>query len=140
MEVVLDSSVALAWALPDETSIRADRLLSEASRKGVFWVPALWWYEVANALTVARRRRRIAEADRARIVELYGMLPIQTDSELDVNTMWRFHTLAEEYTLSAYDAAYLELALRRGLRVVTFDQRLISAARKTGVRVVHLKG
>ncbi|MGH2396769.1 MAG: type II toxin-antitoxin system VapC family toxin [bacterium] len=137
MEVVLDSSVALAWALPDETSRRADRLLAEASGKSVFWVPALWWYEVANALTMAKRRGRLAEADRARTIGLYGMLPIQADSTLDVNAIWRFHTLAEDYALSAYDAAYLELALRRGLRIVTFDKRLISAARKTGVRVVR---
>jgi predicted nucleic acid-binding protein len=50
MEIVLDSSVALAWVLPDETSSRADRLLAKASRESVFWVPALWWYEVANVL------------------------------------------------------------------------------------------
>lgn len=140
MDVVLDSSVALAWALPDETSDRADRLLARASSSNVFWVPALWWYEVANALTVARRRRRLAEADRARIVELYGMLTIRTDGELDANAMWRFHTLAEEYGLSAYDAAYLELALRRGLRLATFDQQMISAARKAGVRIARPKG
>lgn len=140
MEIVLDSSVALAWALPDEASSRADRLLAGAGRGSVFWVPALWWYEVANALTVAQRRQRLAEADRVRIIELYGMLPIQTDSALDVNTMWRLNALAEEYALSAYDAAYLELAQRRGLRMATFDQRLIRAARRTGIRVINLKG
>jgi predicted nucleic acid-binding protein len=137
MDVVLDSSVALAWALPEETSDRADRLLARASNGSIFWVPALWWYEVANALTVARRRRRLAEADRARIVELYGMLTIRTDGELDANAMWRFHALAEEYGLSAYDAAYLELALRRGLRLATFNQRMISAARKAGIRIAR---
>jgi predicted nucleic acid-binding protein len=51
--------------------------------------------------------------------------------------MWRFHTLAEEYGLSAYDAAYLELALRRGLRLATFDQQMISAARKAGIRIAR---
>ncbi len=140
MEVVLDSSVALAWALPDEASSRADRFLGSASRESVFWVPALWWYEVANALLVAQRRRRLSEAGRVRVVELYGLLPIQTDSALDMNTMWRFHVLAGEYELSAYDAAYLELAQRRGLRIVTFDQRLMRAARRAGVKLVQLKG
>jgi predicted nucleic acid-binding protein len=140
MEIVLDSYVALAWALPDEASSRADRLLAGARRGSVFWVPALWWYEVADALTVAQRRGRLAEADRVRIIELYGMLPIQTDSAPDVNTVWRLNALAEEHALSAYDAAYLELAQRRGLRMATLDQRLIRAARRTGVRIAHLKG
>lgn len=139
MEVVLDSSVALAWALPDEMSPRADRFLARASRDSVFWVPALWWYEVASALTVAQRRERLTEVDRARVIELYGMLPIQTDSLLDVNTMRRLHALAGDYTLSAYDAAYLELAQRRGLRLMTFDRRLIGAARRAGVRAVPLR-
>jgi predicted nucleic acid-binding protein len=74
MECVLDSSVALAWVLPDETSSRADRLLDAASPRSVFWVPALWWYEVADALTMAQRRKRLREADRVRAAELYGLL------------------------------------------------------------------
>ncbi len=135
MDWVLDCSLALAWALPDETSKRADRFLSEVSRKSVLWVPALWWYEMANALTMAQRRQRLAEADQVRLVELYGMLPIQTDIHLTSDVMWRFHALAQAYGLSAYDAAYLELAQRRGLGLATLDQRLIKAARKAGVRV-----
>ncbi len=84
MDWVLDCSLALAWALPDETSKRADRFLTHVSRTSRFWVPAVWWYEVANTLTTAQRRHRVMEADRRRVVELYGMLPIQTDAELDV--------------------------------------------------------
>lgn len=127
MDWVLDSSVALAWVLPDETSSRADRLLQAASPKSVF---------VANALTMAQRRRRLVDADRAHVAELYGLLPIQTDTLLNVNALWRFHALAEEYGLSAYDAAYLELTQRRGLGLATFDRRLIMAARRAGVKIV----
>ncbi len=136
MDVVLDSSVALAWALPDEGSTRAERLLVRASRRDVFWVPALWWYEIANALTMAERRRRLPEADRLRLIELFGMLPLQTDTFLDSDIAWRLHVLAREYTLSAYDAAYLELAQRRGLALATLDRRLSRAARLAGVRVM----
>lgn len=135
MDWVLDSSLALAWALPDETSKRADQLLAQVSGKSVFWVPALWWYEISNALTMARRRRRLAEADRRRAAELYGMLPIETDADLGSDVMWRLHAMAEEYDLSAYDAAYLELARRRGLGLATLDRVLMKAARKAGVRV-----
>lgn len=140
MEIVLDSSVALAWVLPDEHSPQADRLLARAPREIVFWVPALWWYEVANALVVAQRRKRLTGSDGARAIELYGTLPVQTDSALDVHALWRFHLPAEDLDLSAYDAAYLELAQRRGLRFATFDKRLVTAARRAGVRTVALKG
>src|SRR5574337_126137 len=137
MECVLDCSLALAWALPDEASRRADRLLARASPRDVFWVPALWWYEIANALTMAHRRERLKEADGRRIIQLYGMLPIQTDTFLNPDTVWRFHSLAQEYALSAYDAAYLELAVRRGLGLATLDRRLSTAARRAGIDTVQ---
>lgn len=137
MDWVLDSSLALAWALPDETSRPADRFLAHASRTSRFWVPALWWYEVANALTMAQRRQRLGEPDGRRVMELYGTLPIHTDSELDPDAVWRFHVLAREYELSAYDAAYLDLAQRRGLALATLDRPLVSAARRAGIRVAR---
>ena len=138
MDWVLDASMTLAWALPDETSRRADRFLAQASRNYMFWVPALWWYEVANALTMAERHHRLTEADRIRLIELYSMLPIQTDAILNPDAVRQFHILAKEYTLSAYDAAYLELAQRRGLGLATLDQRLITAARRAGVSAIRL--
>lgn len=137
MDSVLDCSMALAWGLPDETSRRADRFFAQLTPETVLWVPALWWYEVANAVTVAQRRHRLSEADAMRLIELYGMLPIRTDVHLNPDAVWRFARLAEEFTLSAYDAAYLELAERRGLALATLDRRLITAAEAAGVAIVH---
>jgi predicted nucleic acid-binding protein len=94
---------------------------------------------VANALIEGRASKEISENDRMRLIELYRMLPIQTDTVLDSDAMYRFQTLAMEYELSAYDAAYLELAQRRGLGLATLDQRLHSAARKAGVKVAFRK-
>jgi len=133
MEWVIDSSIALAWALPDETSKEAERFLSRLSIRSILWVPALWWYEMANALLMAQRRKRLTEAGRIRLMELYRKLPIRTDMMLDSDIMWHFHTLAMEYNLSAYDAAYLELAQRRGLGLATVDQHLHAAAQKAGI-------
>jgi predicted nucleic acid-binding protein len=136
MDWVIDSSIALAWALPDETSKEAERFLSRILVGNIFWVPALWWYEMSNALLMAQRRKRLTEADRIRLIELYRKLPIQTDMTLDSDIMGRFHTLAIEYNLSAYDTAYLELAQRRGLGLATVDRQLRSAAQKAGVKIV----
>jgi len=136
MDWVIDSSIALAWALPDETSKGAERFLSQILVGNIFWVPALWWYEMANALLMAQRRKRLTEAERIRLIELYRKLPVQTDMTLDPDIISRFHTLAIEYNLSAYDTAYLELAQRRGLGLATVDRQLRSAAQKAGVKVV----
>jgi predicted nucleic acid-binding protein len=138
MDWVLDCSLAVAWALPDETSKRAERFLADLGQENLLWVPALWWYEVSNALTMAQRRRRLTESDAMRLIELYSSLPIQTDAHLGSDAVRRFHTLAKEHSLSAYDAAYLELAQRKGVGLATLDKRLINAARKAGVQVPRL--
>jgi predicted nucleic acid-binding protein len=138
MHWVLDCSLALAWALPDESSKRAERFLAEVTAETFLWVPALWWYEMANALTMAQRRRRLPESDGVRVIELYASLPIQTDLHLNADMAWRFHSLAKEYGLSAYDAAYLELAQRKGFGLATLDRNLITVARKAGVTTPHL--
>ena len=135
MDWVLDSSIALALALPDETSEQANHFFRQITSKNILWVPALWWYEIANALIGAQRRKRLTERDRMRLTELYRMLPVRTDTVLDSDAMYRFHALAIQHELSAYDAAYLELAQRRALGLATLDRRLRSAALRAGVKV-----
>lgn len=87
---------------------------------------------------MAQRRGRLSDLDGRRITELFGMLPIQTDVVLMPDNVWRLHNLAREHGLSAYDAAYLELAQRRGFELATLDAKLARAARKMGIRVVRL--
>ena len=136
MEGVLDCSVALAWALPDEASARAEKFLAHLPPQSILWVPALWWYEISNALTMAQRRHRLAESESRRIVDLYSTLPIKTDAELSVDVVRRIQAVARDYTLSAYDAAYLELARRRSVGLATLDRRLATASRKAGVKIL----
>lgn len=135
MEWVLDCSVALAWALPDESSAKADDFLESLEPDDKLWVPALWWYELSNALVAAQRRQRLTEAERLQLTELYELLPIHTDSHLNPDAAWRLQAIAKAEGLSAYDAAYLELAQRKGIGLATLDKRLGAAARKTGVHV-----
>jgi predicted nucleic acid-binding protein len=70
------------------------------------------------------------------MVALYGSLPIQTDTHFHLEAISRFQELALAYSLTAYDAAYLELALRKGLAIATFDQRLKQAAQKAGLSTI----
>ncbi|MBI4208482.1 MAG: type II toxin-antitoxin system VapC family toxin [Deltaproteobacteria bacterium] len=134
MDWVLDASIALAWSLPDENSDCSDRFFEEV-QDGVLWVPALWWYEISNGLTVAQSRKRLAQADISRFIELYAAVPICTDVDLEPDLVWHFSMLAKDYSISAYDAAYLELALRKGIGLATVDRKLATAARRAGVKV-----
>lgn len=133
MEAVVDSSLALAWGLPDESSERADRLLGRLTARDTLWVPALWWYEIANALLMAERRRRIKEADRLALIQLYERLPIHTDLHLTAHTLGQIQALAHAHRLSAYDAAYLELASRKSIALATLDHRLLKALQEMGL-------
>jgi len=137
MDWVLDASIALAWALPDEASDQADRFLSRVTAKDVLWVPSLWWYEVANALVVAERRKRLTEADGIHLIDLYRALPIKTDMVSGTAVIEQLRTLARQYNLTAYDVAYLELALRKGLGLATADLNLQSASKKAGVKILR---
>lgn len=137
MDFVIDSSAAMAWALPDEHSPHAEKILSRITAESSLWIPALWWYEVANVVAMARRRKRLNEAQGARILELLSLFPLQVDAPPGPASASRLTQLAQEHSLSAYDAAYLELAERRGLALATFDHDLIRAARKAGVQLVE---
>ena len=137
MELVLDCSLALAWTVPDEGSKAAEHLLSRIGKESKLWIPALWWYELSNALTVAQRRGRLNDSDTLRLIELYRRLPLFTDTLLGAEAVFRFRALAQRYNLSAYDASYLELAQRRGIALATLDGALKKAANKAGVRVIR---
>ncbi|MDJ0766130.1 MAG: type II toxin-antitoxin system VapC family toxin [Myxococcota bacterium] len=139
-EWVLDCSVALAFGLPDEHSLRADSFWPEIERGAPIWVTSLWWYEITNALAVARRRQRLTGADASRLLSLFCQLPVKTDAILGAETFERIAALAWDCDLSAYDAAYLELACRRGLGLATLDQRLERAAGDLGIRVWSNRG
>ena len=127
MTFVLDASVTLAGVMPDETSELADRLLTQL-RNGSAVVPCVWPLEVANALAIAERRDRIFHEQSDDIVELLLELPIEvavSSPELELAALLEF---ARQFGLSAYDASYLELAVRLNLPLATLDRRLRAAA------------
>lgn len=132
--LVIDASVALAWCFKDEATAATDGLVLRAHREGAI-VPAHWLLEVLNALLVAERRGRIRRDDVAAHVETIVDLGVDVDIETDRRAVAETLVLARTEKLSVYDAAYLELALRRGLPLATLDRDLAKAARKAGVRV-----
>lgn len=130
---VLDCSVAMAWCFEDECDSFADAAL-EALVESEAWVPSIWPLEVANVLLVAERRGRLAPADSARFLELLGGLPIVVDASGPRAVHGPVLELGRRTGLSAYDASYLELAMRLGAPLATRDDRLRAAAAANGVR------
>jgi predicted nucleic acid-binding protein len=135
MSAVIDSSVALSWCFEDEASSESDALFERVRYDGAI-VPALWHLELGNVLLQAEKRGRISAGDVALRLELIGELPISVDRETTSRAWREILTLARAERLTTYDATYLELALRRGLPLLTKDRDLASAARRLGVAVL----
>jgi predicted nucleic acid-binding protein len=135
VNLVLDSSATLAWIYSEETTEPIRRIFDAVAEEGAV-VPALWRLEVANSLTVAVRRGRIdADFRRAALADL-ELLAITTDQHTESHAWNEALRLADRFQLTLYDAAYLELAGRRGLPLATLDYDLRSAAAAFGLRVL----
>jgi len=135
MPLVVDASVALAWALPDESSAYADAVLAVVEQEGLR-VPDLWAREIANGLVVAYRRRRITPADEEAFLKALSHLRIEVEEASVALTVIRDGAAAAmRYGLTAYDAAYVGLASREGLSLATLDKAMRNAAEEFGVVV-----
>jgi predicted nucleic acid-binding protein len=130
---VIDASVALAWCFPDEVSDYADAVLVALNELDAV-VPAIWAVEVANALLVGERRKRIRESEILRFGELLKGLTIFEDSPSIPDVLSGILPLARAYNLSAYDAAYVDVALRHNAPIATLDNDLRKAASDKGIK------
>jgi predicted nucleic acid-binding protein len=132
---VVDASVTLAWCFADEGSELADRVLDQFERDEAV-APAIWPLEVANGLRTAERLGRLDLADLAHVRELLTALPVQVEVVPLDTALGEVAEVARQLDLTAYDAAYLALAARRGLALATVDERLRRACERAGVKLV----
>ncbi|MCL5102673.1 MAG: type II toxin-antitoxin system VapC family toxin [Armatimonadetes bacterium] len=129
---VLDCSVAMSWCFEDEGDSYARFVQDEIGSRGVI-VPSIWCMELINALVVGERRGRLAPAESAEFLSMIRKLPIEAEAVPPKQTLDDILSLARSHNLSAYDAAYLQLAMRSHLPIATLDVRLADAARQIGV-------
>ena len=132
MSFVVDASVVAAWGLADESSDAADHLFVRAQNEGAL-IPNLLWYEVRNILLMAERRERILPRDADEFLSRFDKLPLTETRPAASRELMR---LARSHTLTAYDAAYLELALREHVSLATFDRKLAAAAVAEGLPLI----
>lgn len=137
MRLILDASAALAWFVQrsdlDEAAT-AEAILSAIELDEAV-VPALWFPEVLNGLLVAEGRQRTDSRKTAHFLSELTALPIVDDSIRPRAVQDDVLALGRKFGLTAYDATYLELALRTCCALATFDAQLAAAARAAGVRV-----
>jgi predicted nucleic acid-binding protein len=132
MSFVIDSSATLAWVYGEETTAAISEVLARLTERGA-WVPSLWRLEVANVLEMNVRRGRHDATFRDDALADLTVLPIHLDEETDRHAWAGTARLAGRHRLTLYDAAYLELAQRRGLPLATLDEDLRRAATGEGL-------
>jgi predicted nucleic acid-binding protein len=133
-QAVADASFCGAWILEDESSEKAEHLLSLIVRGKVeLVVPALWHYEMNNLLRSAHKRRRLSEEDAREAIETLNQVPLTIEDLPEGPARKRILHLAFQFDISSYDAAYLELADRHKIPLHTADTKLNSAAKQLGL-------
>jgi predicted nucleic acid-binding protein len=131
MAIVVDASIAVAWAFDDERPSAVHALSHVQADGGI--APGLWWYEIRNSLLMNERRGRITEAVTAAFLHFLSRLPITIDHVPDESSIL---AIARTYRLTVYDAAYLELAQRESASVATLDSAMARVARALKIPLI----
>lgn len=132
---ILDASVAVAWCIDDEASAQTDALLVRAGDGGIV-VPPHWHLEVSNVLLMAEKRGRLQSGAAEIRLQTFTKIQIEVDDEMAAQAWTRVREIAQRQNLTAYNAAYLELAARTILPLATLDRALADAARRVGVALL----
>ncbi len=133
--LVIDSSVAMAWCFQDEATPATMRLLERMEDEAAA-VPGWWYLEITNVLALAERKKRITPAQVAEFIVLIESFDLESDDQAPKRAFAHLLPLCRSHRLTSYDAAYLDLALRRRLPLASLDDDLRAAARTLGIRVL----
>ena len=136
MSFVLDNSVTMRWFFGDgkpQELAYAGKVL-DAMQDAKARVPMTWGLEVANVIAKAEEKALVTEARSGAFLEMLEDVDIEVDAATFAHALSDTLQLARRYKLSAYDASYLELALRLGIPLATLDEDLQKAAKKAGVK------
>lgn len=135
MPFVLDASVTMSWCFADEITPYSNSVL-QSLRETHAEVPPLWFYEIVNVLAVSERKGRVNPALSDEFMRTLTELDIRVEQSTPQDSHIDLLQLARRYGLTAYDAAYLELAKRRNLPLATFDKNLATAARQENIELL----
>lgn len=132
---VVDASVAMTWLFEDETTPATTNLLRRLETEAVL-VPALWYLEITNAMTVAERHGRVNAEQIDDFTSVLAGVQIEVETDTHHRAFTEILPISRKYGLSSYDATYVELAVRRKLPLASLDEPLRKAATKLGVKLL----
>lgn len=132
--MVVDASIGLSWVHPAQADAEASAVLGEIASGAKVVVPSLWFTEMANALLVLERRKKLTSDERRKALARLGGLNFSIADDDPRLAFGAVSDLAAQHNLSAYDATYLELALRKQIKLATRDDNLKTAAHRIGVK------
>ncbi len=136
---VLDNTVTMAWCFVEEATAFTETLLGRlANLSDRALVPSLWLYEVVNVTALATRKGRITEEKAGVFLESLADLPIDIEPPTRETMFVSVRSLVGRHKLTAYDASYLELAIRHKLPIATLDRALVKAAGDAGAGLVRV--
>lgn len=133
--LVIDCSITMAWLFEDEKTAKTEQVLNDIVDDIIAIVPPIWLLEVTNTLLVGQRRGRLTAAQVNHFWKMLQALSIQLDHYVSYEQTESIHNLAKTYKLSAYDAAYLHVALKNHSPLATLDKKLIAAAQACGAEI-----
>ncbi|HEX4784703.1 MAG TPA: type II toxin-antitoxin system VapC family toxin [Candidatus Sulfotelmatobacter sp.] len=135
-QFVLDASVVLTWCFPDENSAVAQKIALRFEQGDSAIAPSFWPHEVLNALLVGEKRKRISDSLIRTFLADLVKLPVGIMHTPPNAVFGRIQSLSRQHRLTAYDAAYLDLAHESGFSLATLDQELVRASREAGIRLL----
>jgi predicted nucleic acid-binding protein len=132
---VLDCSVAVSWAFPEECTPGCTAVLERLETEQTV-VPSLWFLEIANVLAISERKKRLTPGKSSEFIAMLRRFQIVVDEDAERRAFEHLLPLCRAHRLTSYDAAYLDLAVRRSLPIATLDADLRKAARTAGVALL----
>jgi len=134
LRAVIDASVIVSWFFPDATNGVHDSILNNIDKIKIY-VPSIFEYEFINILLNAEKRKRVDRPAVVEILEIVSQYPLVVESSTALSReIVKFFEMAQTHDLTAYDAAYLELALRLNLPLITYDKLLLNTAKKLKIK------
>ena len=134
---LLDASTVLTWCFPDEEAQKAHEISERIGSGDTVIVPAFWRHEILNALLVCERRKRVTRDLIDTFIADLSRLPVAVDEQATSAIVFNTtQALCRKHGLTAYDAAYLEIAIRDRYPLATTDDDLKRAAAAEGVQVL----
>jgi len=135
LSLIADISVVLAWLFEEEQTAKALDVLRRIE-KDTLLVPPLWWSELENGILMGERRGRKTLAESSAFLKLVRALPIRTDDTPRHRVSDDILDIGRRFNLTSYDATYVELAVREGVPLATFDAAVRKCASNVGVKIL----